>query len=220
MKYINLTPYKESKQYLGLLEILMKNQGLNKDEFLLSHKISPTSFRRARSSEQRVGVEIIEKLSKIFDYRVHTEEEIEEIEILLNQIYNEIYFKIYDNFDFFFEKIEYELNSKSILFPILKLFKLFLLLNEHKQRKDTLRENQDLFSDLQKYEPFYNQDIKEIYEIVKIVFTKDIPDEYMQKEFQNGLIYYSLASKYNYNKECIASLYFADKAKKNIFARR
>lgn len=214
MHQISLQVYKESKQYLGLLEIIMKNQGLNKDEFLLSHKISPTSFRRARSSEQRVGVEIIEKLSKIFDYRVHTEEEIDQIEILVNQIYNEVYFKIYDNFDFFYEKIENELNNKSILFPILNLFKLFLLLNENKQRKDILMENQELFNDLQKYVSFYNQDLKEIYEIVKIQFLKDIPSEYMQKEYQNGLIYFSLASKYNFNKDFIASLYFADKARK------
>lgn len=214
MHQISLQVYKESKQYLGLLEIIMKNQGLNKDEFLLSHKISPTSFRRARSSEQRVGVEIIEKLAKIFDYKVYTEEEIDQIELLVNQIYNEAYFKIYDNFNFFYEKIEYELNNKSILFPILNLLKLFLLLNEHKQRKDILKENQELFNDLQKYVPFYNQDLKEIYEIVKIQFFKDIPDEYMQKEYQNGLIYYSLTSKYNYNRNYIASLYFADKARK------
>lgn len=214
MHQISLQVYKESKQYLGLLEIIMKNQGLNKDEFLLSHKISPTSFRRARSSEQRVGVEIIEKLAEIFDYRLCTEEEICQIEILVNQIYNEVYFKIYDNFDFFYEKIENELNNKSILFPILNLFKLFLLLNENKQRKDILTENQELFNDLQKYVPFYNQDLKEVYEIVKIQFLKDIPSEYMQKEYQNGLIYFSLASKYNFNKDFIASLYFADKARK------
>ncbi len=214
MHQISLQIYKESKQYLGLLEIIMKNQGLNKDEFLLSHKISPTSFRRARSSEQRVGVEIIEKLAEIFDYRICTEEKIYQIEILVNQIYNEVYFKIYDNFDFFYEKIENELNNKSVLFPILNLFKLFLLLNENKQRKDILTENQELFNDLQKYVPFYNHDLKEVYEIVKIQFLKDIPDEYMQKEYQNGLIYFSLASKYNFNKDFIASLYFADKARK------
>lgn len=214
MHQISLQVYKESKQYLGLLEIMMKNQGLNKDEFLLSHGISPTSFRRARSSEQRVGIEIIEKLSKIFDYRVYTEEEIDEIESLLNQIYNEVYFKIYDNFNFFFEKIENEINSKSILFPILNLFKIFLLLNANKPRKVILQENQELFNDLQKYEPFYNQEIKEVFEIVKIQFIKDIPDEYMQKECQNGLIYFSLASKYNFNKDYIGSLYFADKARK------
>lgn len=214
MHQISLQIYKESKQYLGLLEIIMKNQGLNKDEFLLSHKISPTSFRRARSSEQRVGVEIFEKLAEIFDYRICTEEKIYQIEILVNQIYNEVYFKIYDNFDFFYEKIENELNNKSVLFPILNLFKLFLLLNENKQRKDILTENQELFNDLQKYVPFYNHDLKEVYEIVKIQFLKDIPDEYMQKEYQNGLIYFSLASKYNFNKDFIASLYFADKARK------
>ena len=214
MRQISLQIYKESKQYLGLLEIIIKNQCMNKDEFLLSHKISPTSFRRARSSEQKVGVEIISKLAKIFDYRIYTEEEIDQIELLVNQIYNEAYFKIYDNFDFFYEKIEFELNNKSILFPILNLFKLFLLLNEHKQRKDTLKENQGLFNELQKYESFFNQDIREIYEIVKILFLKDIPDEYMQKEYQNGLIYYSLASKFNFNKDYIASLYFADKARR------
>ena len=214
MHQISLQVYKESKQYLWLFEIIMKNQGLNKDEFLLSHGISPTSFRRARSSEQRVGIEIIEKLSKIFDYRVYKEEEIDQIELLLNQIYNEVYFKIYDNFDSFFEKIENELNRKSILFPILNLFKMFLILNEHKQRKDTLRENQELFNDLQKYGAFYNQDLKEIYEIVELIFMKDIPDEYMRNEYKNGLIYYSLASKYNFNKDYIASLYFADRARK------
>ena len=173
MHQISLQIYKESKQYLGLLEIIMKNQGLNKDEFLLSHKISPTSFRRARSSEQRVGVEIIEKLAEIFDYRICTEEKIYQIEILVNQIYNEVYFKIYDNFDFFYEKIENELNNKSVLFPILNLFKLFLLLNENKQRKDILTENQELFNDLQKYVPFYN-DFPKVIQVSFKYFGKNI----------------------------------------------
>ena len=214
MQRISLFPYKESKQYLSLFEKIIKNQGLNKDEFLLSQGISPTSFRRARSSEQKVGLEIIEKLSKIYDYKIPTSTDVEKAEALFNQIYNEVYFKIYDNFELFKEKLEEELNKKSLLYPLINLFKIFLSLNENKQRNDILKNNRDLFYELKKYETFFTEDIMKVYDVVKIQFVNDIPEEYLQNEYTNALINYSLASKSNLKKDYISSLYFADKTRK------
>lgn len=218
MKRISLDAYRGSSIYLYLFEAVMKKQGLNKDDFLIDHGISPSSYRRARNSEQNIGIEIMTNLASYFQFKLLSSKEIDEMEELFNQMYNEAYYKVYDNFEYFFKRIQEELDNKSILFPILNLFKIFLNHNELKLISVTVEGNEELFEDLKRYKKFLTKDLEPIYEIVHIQYMKDIPEEYATKEFDNGLIYYSLSSSYSFKKEYIKSLYYAEKVR-NIFLK-
>ena len=85
--------------YFYLFDAIIKNKNLNKDEFLISIGISPTSYRRARKSEQAIGHEIIKILADYFNYRLLTHDELSNMEILFTNIYNDMYYKCFDNYD-------------------------------------------------------------------------------------------------------------------------
>ena len=167
---------------------------------MIEQGISPSSYRRARNSEQNIGYEIIENLSAYFGFNVLSSKEIDEMEELLNQMYNEAYYKIYDNFELFFKRIKEELENKNILFPILQLLKIFLDMNELKLKEDMIDQNKILFEELKRFSKFFTKDIKEIYEVISIQYLEDISEEYATKDCSNGLIYYSLCSSYSFKK--------------------
>lgn len=75
MKDIKLSEYQNTSIYFYLFDAIIKNKNLNKDEFLISIGISPTSYRRARKSEQAIGHEIIKILADYFNYRLLTHDE-------------------------------------------------------------------------------------------------------------------------------------------------
>ena len=52
---INLNDYKKTKIYLQLFDVILKDLPINKEEFLLEHDITPSSYRLARKVEQNVG---------------------------------------------------------------------------------------------------------------------------------------------------------------------
>ena len=57
MKKIHLDIYKETRQYLYLFDVLMKDEIINKDYFLADLGINPGSYRRAKVTEQKIGKE-------------------------------------------------------------------------------------------------------------------------------------------------------------------
>lgn len=48
----------------------MKNNSYNKENFLDSKNITPSSYRRASKSEQKIGVSIIKKFQKYLVYQL------------------------------------------------------------------------------------------------------------------------------------------------------
>ena len=68
MKDIKLSEYQNTSIYFHLFDVVIKNKNLNKDEFLISIGISPSSYRRARKSEQAIGKEIVKILADYFNY--------------------------------------------------------------------------------------------------------------------------------------------------------
>lgn len=67
---VNLSIYKKSIKFFYLFDALIKNEIYNKEEFLKPKGITPNSYRRARNIEQRIGGEIILKLSEHFKYNI------------------------------------------------------------------------------------------------------------------------------------------------------
>lgn len=125
MKKFDLTLYKESRQYFYLFDVYLKNLAINKDPFLEELGITPSSYRRARMSEQKVGVQIVEQLSKHFGFIVPKSEFINDMSKFTNKIFFNMEYKVYDAYE---EDIEY-LNKiekdNYLLFPIINLLKLF-----------------------------------------------------------------------------------------------
>ena len=54
MLKIKFDEYKENKQYLLLFDVLIKKEHNNKDLFLEDIDITPSSYRRAKSTEQNI----------------------------------------------------------------------------------------------------------------------------------------------------------------------
>ena len=54
MKYLNISDYKKTMYQIPIFDVLIKEGVENKDAFLESKKIAPTSYRRAKTKEQNI----------------------------------------------------------------------------------------------------------------------------------------------------------------------
>lgn len=96
MGYFDFSIYNGTKQYFKLYDVYIKVSGNNKEDLYYKLCINNSSYRRARETEQRVGKEIIYKLSKYFCFKVPKESTIIKLQDVANRIYSNLYFKIYD----------------------------------------------------------------------------------------------------------------------------
>ena len=87
MKKFHLDIYKETRQYLYLYDVLMKDEIINKDYFLADLGIKPGSYRRAKVTEQKIGKEIVEILARKFELSLVNTEEVDELEELANNVF-------------------------------------------------------------------------------------------------------------------------------------
>lgn len=213
MKKFHLDIYKETRQYLYLYDVLMKDEIINKDYFLADLGINPGSYRRAKVTEQKIGKEIVEILARKFELSLVNTEEVDELEELANNVFYEINYKDYDNYEEYLLKIDFELKKNNLLFPIFLLLKLFLLLNTQNSLKDTIEDNRPLFNELKKFKKFFNNELLEIYEYLTIVYSENIKKELANKKYSNGLSYSIIATKLFHIKSYYESLYFAQRAK-------
>ena len=91
---IKLEQYKENKQYLLLFDILIKQVANNKDIFLEDLNITPSSYRRAKQTEQVIGDNIVHILCDHFDIKKPSVLEIDKYEMFINKIYYEYYYNL------------------------------------------------------------------------------------------------------------------------------
>lgn len=205
--------YYNASQYLILFDLLMKLQGLNKDNFLMSIGISPTSYRRARASNQKIGYKIVKILADYFDLKMITSEEVEETDKFLNKVFSDIYFKRCETIEEYSLELNRLVQKKNLLFPIYLLMILFININDTGPRESIISKNMNLFIEVKKYKNFYSSGLEEIFDSIVIYFNKTIPKEIFNKTYNTSIVYFSLASKCNLQKEYYTSLYFADKAR-------
>lgn len=217
MKDIKLSEYQNTSIYFYLFDVVIKNQNLNKDEFLISIGISPTSYRRARKSEQAIGHEIIKILADYFNYRLLTNEEISNMEILFTNIYNDMYYKCFDNYDSYMNTLDHEIATNSILFPILYDFKAFMMFNKILKPEEE-KKAFDIYKENKCYENFFNFQLKNIFEIYDIFILDDFQEYYSINDFDDGLKFYIISSIYVKKNDVIKFFYYADIAK-NYFLK-
>lgn len=209
---IDLAIYKESKQYFQLFDILLKDLDINKEAFLKEIGISPSSYRKARTIEQNIGDKIIEQLCRALGYKKATIEYIQELESFINKVYFDMYYKIYKSYNEDLERVNRLLDDKPILFPILKLIKIFLLANSQVDAGKVIKENGDFFEEIKKYAFFYNDDLLELVDVLSLLFESTISEKIMMKSYKNSLAYFSLSSRLCADKRYVESLFVGKKA--------
>ena len=213
MKKIDLSVYKEFKQYFLFYDVIIKGEKSNKEEWLKANSLSPSSYRRAKEDGNKIGIEILKELNEKFSYNMIDNNIVDEIEKKINEIYFNIYYKKVELYAENMEWIEEWLEKKYIIEPILLLFKLLLIINSKIDPKRILVEYITLYNDIQKYINFLNADLQEVWEVISISFQNDINEEILSKTYKNELSYFTLSSKCILNGRYIEALYFADKAK-------
>jgi hypothetical protein len=214
MKKIDLSLYKNIEQYFIFYDIEIKKNKLNKDEFLESNGISPSSYWRTKKNGSKIGYEILEKLNNIFLYKMINDDIIDNIEKGLNRIYFNVYYKRGDSYEEDLKWIDEMLSERYVINPILQLFKLLLVLNSKLDPKKLIIQSEEMYKEIQGYINFYNDSLKEIYEIIYIAFLEDVNNEVLSYKYKNELSLFTLSSKCILKERYIESLYFAEKAKK------
>ena len=216
MSYLDFSIYNGTKQYFKLYDVYIKTSGNNKEDLYYKLCINNSSYRRARETEQRVGKEIIHKLSKFFSFKVPKEATIKELQNVANRIYDNLYFKIYDTYEEDLEYINNLLNHKSLLFPILNLLKLFMLVN-NKSPRLSITEDKELYNNVAMYWKFFTPELNEILEILGLFFEDNVHDEWSHN-YNNAMAYQILASKYYVQKKYPEAILFATKSKEMLIA--
>lgn len=219
MKKISLSEYKDYKQYFIMFDILIKSVNSNKEEFLQSLYLSPSSYRRAKNDGNKIGAQLAKELCKYFNLSLFTSKLIDEIEERFNLIYFNIYYKIYDTYEEDLTWIEDLLSKNYMFFPVLKLFKLLMLLNGFKNPNQIIDNYKQLFNEIKSYENFYNDSLLELLEILEVSFKSETENFDMSKSLKNELSYYTLSSKYALIGKHIESIYFCEKAKESFIKK-
>ena len=209
---ISLKSYKNTKYYFSLFDVLLKKVSITKDDFLKESGISPSSYRKARTIEQNIGEKIISQLCDSLNYNNVSDNFLNEFEEFINNIYYNVYYKVYANYEKDLNKLDELLSENYIIFPIIHLFKLFMIANSHIESNDFINEYKEQFIELKKYTIFLNEDLLEIYDILSLFFEPTIPENLLFKNYRNSLIYYSISSRLCRDKRFVECLFISKKA--------
>ena len=214
---INLNEYKESKIYFKLFDKIIYDNNISKEIFLQDHSINPSTYRRCKKGELKIGEKIISELCNIFEYKMYSSELIDKIETLFNNIYSDMYYKIYKNYDYYINEIEKYLNKKTILFPLFISFKLFLEISSQKKMKHIRNQTKDLYDELKKYSSFFIGELEEIYDIVCLFLEENISENKWIRNYSDGSGYFVLNSRALENSNHMISLFFGEKAREKLY---
>ena len=217
MKKFDFSIYKDSKPYFDLFDVYFKENNIKKEFFLLDNDITPSTYRQCRKTESKSGPGIIKSLSKKFTFKNSSKELIDKIEELANNIYFDMYYKNYKQYDNYLKEIDKLLSEKYNVFPILELLKIFLNLSSNSSISAIKKENELLFNRIKIYEKFLNYGLEELYELVYLSFERDIPEDCWIKNYNNASAYFILASRSYMNRRYIETLFFASKCKEMLY---
>lgn len=216
MKELNLNTYKQSQPYFKIFDVLLKEQLINKEPFLIENDINPSSYRLARRTEQNIGHSIIDKLCQKFGYANVNEEIINELNIRLNEINYNVYYKVYETYEDDIKYIDKLLEKNYIIFPLLILMKLILIMNAGKTPFVLLEKIKDDYYNLKKYKEFFNEEFLELFLIVSISIEDFDPKDLLLKDYDNPSLYFVASSKCCLNDRYLEALNYAQICKTKL----
>lgn len=214
MKYLNISDYKKSMYQIPVFDVLIKDEIVNKDVFLEEKEIAPTSYRRAKTKEQNVGLEIVEILAKHFKLKLVTNELVDELEKLLNEIYLDVIFRISTRHEAYLKQLDELLDQDLVISPIIELIRLFVVTFSENDIPVILTEHIEDYNYVSEFESIYNEDLLIIYNMLKLAYCKNFTKEMLAREYNNGICYSIIAINHNIHKKYYESIFFAEKAKK------
>ena len=205
--------YQESKQFFQLYDVIIKKEPINKDAFLNDLGITPSSYRRCRNYKQNIGNKIIDILNNHYGYKKCDDKFIKQIEDELSKIYYDMYYKNYESYQVQLDYLNDLLKERYYIFPIIELFKLFMIINSPKSASKIIKEYKEEYKDLLKYKSFFTDELIKVFDIIELSFEEEISNTILNKSYQNGLCYFVLSSRLTVLGRHIESLYYADKAR-------
>ena len=217
MKKIDLSSYKDYKQYFNFFDVLIKQKNSNKDLFLDKISIAPSSYRKAKKLNNKNSQLIFGKLCDYFNFKPIEDNVICHVEKLINSVYVNIYYKNNHLLDKDLENINILLKDNFIIYPILNLFKVLILLSDSKSKPNNiLIEYKELIDDVISFECFYTEDLKEILELIKVLMYEKLNEKDFIVQFENELIYHILSTKCLLEKKYFEGIYYAKIAKEKF----
>ena len=196
-KKVDLSEYEQYSIFLYVFDVLIKNTKTEgKEKYLKSKGISPSTYRRTKLHQTKASTSkiLVDDLCVFLEYKQIDTSTIREIENVINDIYDKIYYKkevdIYKWLTYFKNLID----EKSIIFPIAHLMRLFILITKNNPSK-IISSYKEEYEQILKYKDFFIGGLEEIYEIVNIAFIKDLNNTILFTKYKNELTYYTLANK-------------------------
>lgn len=207
---------------IHIFDVLLNEESIKlsvtKESLLKDIGINPSSYRRSRAEEQNVGKSIVLKLANYFNLYMVDKKILAELQELINNIYSDINYKVFDKFEIYSRKLNEYLSKNYVIFPIIKLTKLFIDAFSFNEIELMMEMNDDLFLEISKYSLSFNDSLMVIYNLLKLVFCKELTNNMLTKKYNNGMSYSIIASRHRINKRYYESLYFAYKAKEMFIA--
>ena len=215
---IDLSDYKESSIHFNLFDTLIVGLEEGKEKYLRSLGINPSTYRKCRKGDLKIGHDIIVFLANHYSLTILKNEEYDELSKMFTSIYDKLYYKIEFSYDEDLKLIEDMIEKNYIIHPVIKLVKLFVVMCSNKTRESIISENIDLYNEIKIYKQCFNNSLIQIYEIVSLFYEENIEEGKGLKNYKNGFIYYILATRAYSDKKYIESIFYAMKAKEILDA--
>ena len=98
------------------------------------------------------------------------------------------------------------------MFSVIIMLELYFESLSDKNIDDSITSNREKFIELSKYSHVFSEELSPIYNLIELIFTKELSNEILSKKYNNGISYSVLASRQRMNKRYIESLFFAQTA--------
>ncbi len=115
-----------------------------------------------------MGKQILRQLADNFEFIIPNDEIVDELQAKINQIYNKMYYKIYDTYEEDQKFIDNLLEKNILILPIIELIKLYLVVNSTKSISNVKIEYKDMFEYVKCYSTIFTYELYEIYEILNL----------------------------------------------------
>ncbi len=217
MKKFDLSKYKENQPYFYFFDVFIKELGLSKETFLIKIGVAPSSYRKCRKGELNIGNDIVAMIARNLSLKVPSPEFIDEFEKFINKVYFDIYYKNYKTYAEDLVYVDELLKENNLLFPIIKLLKIFMIAASNEDVDKIRTTNNELYEEIIKYETFLNYGVFELFEVVYLVFTDAISRDHWIKNYDNGMSYYVLSTRSYFAERYIESLFYGEKCKSILF---
>lgn len=212
MKMLNLSDFNTSLYVIKFFDCKIKdNKEIKKVNVFKEANISYATYSRVINGQSDCGDTIAFKLLKKFGYKKISDGALITIAEKINKIYHKIYFKFVGNYEDEIEWLNRLINRKNTLEPILKLFKL-LIYATITMPKNLKKEYSNLFLEIKPYENLFINDFKDLFHLVKIIFTNEINFDDLKSDYENELLLQTFSTKMLESGNIISSLYYAEKA--------